>query len=124
MISIDTDAYRYSLLQQKVKELTNMTPTEYFKMDAKITKKMINSVFGSPFRMTPIIKKVIFNPPATIIFWSDGTKTVVKAQDGEPFDPEKGMAIAIAKKALGNKHDYYDKIKKWTKKYEQSSDSE
>lgn len=107
----------------KHKEATNMNPTEYFKMEAELAKKMVNSVYDSHFRKTLSIKKVIFNPPATVIFWDDGTKTVVKAQDGECFDPEKGMAIAIAKKALGNKHDYYDKIKKWTKKYERSSDS-
>ena len=43
------------------------------------------------------IKKVIFNPPATIVFWTDGTKTVVKAHD-EPFDQEKGIAMALVKK--------------------------
>ena len=58
------------------------------------------------------IKNVIFNNPATIVFWSDGTKTVVKAE-GEPFDPEKGLAMAIAKKSLGNKGNYYDEFKKW-----------
>ena len=47
----------------------------------------------------PKIKNVIFNKPATIVFWEDGTKTVVKAID-EPFDEEKGLAMAIAKKAL------------------------
>lgn len=61
------------------------------------------------------IKNVIFNPPATIVFWADGTKTVVKAH-GEEFDPEKGLAMAIAKKALGN-GSYYPVIKKWTKEY-------
>lgn len=63
------------------------------------------------------IKNVIFNNPATIVFWSDGTKTVVKAE-GEPFDPEKGLAMAIAKKSLGNKGDYYDEFKKWLPKEE------
>lgn len=58
------------------------------------------------------IEKVIFNDPATIILWKDGTKTVVQAQ-GEDFDPEKGMAMAIAKKALGNKGNYYDVFKEW-----------
>ena len=38
------------------------------------------------------IKKVIFNDPATIILWLDGTKTVVKVID-EKFDPEKGLAV-------------------------------
>ena len=58
------------------------------------------------------IKNVIFNDPATIVFWTDGTKTVVKAEN-EPFDPEKGLAMAIAKKSLGNKGDYYNEFKKW-----------
>lgn len=62
------------------------------------------------------IKKVIFNPPATIVLWEDGTKTVVKAQD-EDFDPEKGLAMAISKKALGNKGNYCNEIKKWTEQY-------
>ena len=38
------------------------------------------------------IKKVIFHDPATIVYWNDGTKTVVKSH-GERFDPEKGLAI-------------------------------
>ena len=59
------------------------------------------------------IKNVIWNCPATIVFWTDGTKTVVKAQGNDSFDPEKGLAMAIAKKAMGNKGNYYNEIKKW-----------
>lgn len=63
--------------------------------------------------LVPTIKNVIFNDPATIVFWADGTKTVVKAQDGDIFDPEKGLTMAITKKALGNKGNYCDELKKW-----------
>lgn len=63
------------------------------------------------------IKNVIFNPPATIVFWTDNSKTVVKAEN-EIFDPEKGLAMAIAKKALGNKGNYYETFKKWLPKTE------
>ena len=59
------------------------------------------------------IKNVIFNDPATIVFWTDGTKTVVKCQDDDIFDPEKGLAMAISKKALGNKGNYCNELKKW-----------
>ena len=45
------------------------------------------------------IKKVIFNDPATIVFWNDGAKTVVQAR-GEAFDPEKGLAMAICRHYL------------------------
>ena len=61
----------------------------------------------------PKIKDVIFNDPATIVFWADGTKTVVKCQDDDIFDPEKGLAMAITKKALGNKGNYCNELKKW-----------
>lgn len=58
------------------------------------------------------IKKVIFNDPATVVIWGDGTKTIVRTQKKETFDPEKGLAMAISKKALGNKGNYYDIFRK------------
>ena len=63
-------------------------------------------------RKVPKIKQVIFNDPATIVLWSDNTKTIVKAEN-ETFDPEKGLAMAIAKKALGNEGNYYNELKKY-----------
>lgn len=62
------------------------------------------------------IKKVIFNNPATIVFWSDDTKTVVKAGPNDAFDPEKGLAMAISKKVLGNNYKAYGRFKKWLPK--------
>ena len=59
------------------------------------------------------IHKVIFNNPCTIILWSDKTKTIVKCGEDEEYDPEKGMAMAISKKFLGNKGNYYETFKKW-----------
>ena len=47
-------------------------------------------------------KKVIFNPPATIILWEDKTKTVVKCDPEDTFDEMKGIALCYMKKALGN----------------------
>lgn len=72
----------------------------------------------------PFIKKVIFNPPCTIVLWSDDTKTIVRTQNNEKFDPEKGLAMAITKKALGNTGRYFDEIKMWTEPYlEKNKDS-
>ena len=79
--------------------------------EANKSKIRYNSVTTS--RRVPNIKNVIFNDPATIVFWSDGSKTVVKVQDGEPYDEEKGLAMAISKKALGNKGNYCNEFKKW-----------
>ena len=47
------------------------------------------------------IKKVIFNEPATIVFWTDGTKTVVKTSPNETFDKEKGILWAYFIKTYG-----------------------
>lgn len=62
------------------------------------------------------IIKVIFNNPATIVFWRDGTKTVVKCNPGDVFDPEKGLAMACTKKLFGNNGFYYDIFRKWLPK--------
>ena len=65
------------------------------------------------------IKKVKFNPPATIVFWTDNTKTVVKC-NGEDYDPEKGLAMCISKKMLGDRGNYYEVFKKWLPKEDDS----
>lgn len=56
---------------------------------------------------TQKIKKVIFSDPATIVLWEDGTKTVVKTQKGDAYDPEKGLAIACMRKILSKKDYHY-----------------
>ena len=60
--------------------------------------------------VVPEIERVIFNGPATIVFWSDSTKTVVKCMEGEEFDEEKGIAMAFMKKLYGK--GYMNKIRK------------
>ena len=55
------------------------------------------------------IKKVIFHEPAVIVYWSDKTKTVVKVREGDEWDPEKGLAMAIIKKTMGLK-EFYKKL--------------
>lgn len=59
------------------------------------------------------IKKVIFNDPCTIVFWNDGTKTVVKCGEDDIFDPEKGLAMAISKYFFDNQGYFNDVFKKF-----------
>ena len=68
---------------------------------------------GPPPPPAASIKNVIFNPPATVVYWSDGTKTVVKCSVNDKFDPEKGLAMAIAKRCANNSGSYYKEIQKW-----------
>ena len=86
----------------------------YSLTDAEFMELMLKGIINN--KKTDFkIKRVIFNNPATIVFWDDGTKTVVKAH-GDEFDEEKGLAMAIAKRALGNTGRYYDVFKKFVPK--------
>ena len=91
----------------------NTTKLPEISMEAKDYKNYIRWCLEPNTTKLPEIKDVIFNEPATIIIWKDGTKTVVKCQEGEGYDSEKGMAMAISKKALGNKGNYCEVFKKW-----------
>lgn len=62
-------------------------------------------------QLTPV--NVIFNPPATIVFWEDGKKTVVKCGKDEIFDKEKGLAMAFCKRVWGNVGKFNDMFAKW-----------
>lgn len=84
--------------------------------------KIANSHYGvNPVNTKPEIKeyymnnitKVIFNNPATIVFWRDSSKTVVKCNPEDTFDPEKGLAMACMKKLFGNHGFYNDIFRKW-----------
>lgn len=48
------------------------------------------------------VSKIIFNPPATIVFWEDGTKTVVKCSAEDEFSEYYGFLAALGKKAYEN----------------------
>lgn len=76
-------------------------------------RNIINGFFG--IREFDI-KNVIFNDPATIVFWADGTKTVVRCAEEDTFDKRIGLAMAICKKVLGtnaSKSNFNDVFKKW-----------
>lgn len=57
------------------------------------------------------IKKIMYKPPATIVFWNDGTKTVAVCEKGDVYNKELGFALCVLKKKYGNKkvHDMLDK---------------
>lgn len=64
------------------------------------------------------IKDVIFNDPATIVFWSDGTKTVCTCSEQDTYDPEKGLALCVMKRMLYNNkgHIFNNAREEWLKK--------
>lgn len=55
-------------------------------------------------------KKIIFNGPATIVIWDDGTKTVVKQSKLDNYDYEKGFAMCVVKRVFGEKYNAIRKM--------------
>lgn len=95
--------------KSKIKHITNMAwgVTDTDRMD-HAWKTNYNKMYGKYF-----IEEVIFHPPATVVYWKDGTKTVVKCKADETFDHEKGLAMAICKKLYGNGYAFHKIFKKW-----------
>lgn len=119
MAIVDSVSKKFNLKGDPVEEAV------IFDIQKMLYKSLVNRAYGrvpeTVIMGIPPIKNVIFNKPATIVFWADGTKTIVKTQNDESFDPEKGLAMAITKKSLGNEGNYYEHVKKWTKDVEDES---
>lgn len=105
------DTMYIECLRQKIHELKCENEKLKILLNAQKQRHDIPSAYpGSTFdlvyqeckvRPTFAIDKVIFNPPATIVFWLDGTKTVVKCKEGEEFSEWAGIALCLAKKLYG-----------------------
>lgn len=88
---------------------------------AKNLKDFENQFFGT--YKIPEVREIRYNGPATIVFWEDNTKTVVKVQPGEEYyDPDKAFAMAVCKKLFGNKFNRY--LTKAQKAFEKSCEEE
>jgi hypothetical protein len=83
---------------------TALDANTYIMEDTDMTYTLLNeenSRGGTNWLIMVEPKKIHFNGPATIVEWNDGTKTVVKCQKGDTFDPMTGVAMACMKKMLG-----------------------
>lgn len=49
----------------------------------------------------PFITRIEVENPDTVVFFNDGTKSVVHCENKDKFDPERGIYLAILKKAVG-----------------------
>ena len=93
--------------------LRNILNPVYGMTGVSSDKSKSNNVISKP-KMThgcPGIKKVIFNDPATIVLWDDGTKTVVKCSLGDTYSEWSGLAFCICKKLMGD--EFHKVFKHW-----------
>ena len=72
-----------------------------------LSSEYANNVYLNNIKvnLVPSVTKVIFNDPATIVYFEDGTKTIVKKMEGETYNPDYGFALCIMKRAYGE--DYH-----------------
>ena len=109
------------MLNDRIEDYYNMQKSIYVIDDPE---KFADSF---AFKFMPRIKRVLFNPPATIVFWNDDTKTVVVDTDGDWEKVQKaktkksqkeklirwkenGILNAIAKKLY---HNYQREFETW-----------
>ena len=102
--NMETERFSYeSIMRIKLNRIVDGRSSVGYKDPRRI------GVLKIPSDMT--YKRVIFNDPATIVIWEDGSKTIVKCQKGDVYDPEKGLALCFMKKALGNKGNFNNVLK-------------
>lgn len=82
----------------KVEFLGNVGEDEFDRAIGRVRHLLGIKADGNNATHTPAPKRVIINDPATVVFFSDDTKTVTKAKDGDEYDPLFGiMACALRK---------------------------
>lgn len=97
------------------KENNTTAETENANYYAKLLKNLMGAVdkqsridnsFGSYYEddngNVTYIREVIYNDPAVVAIWNDGTKTVSKCDYGDNFNPEFGLILCVLKKVIGN----------------------
>lgn len=69
--------------------------------EKNMDERRLNAQYGVASTYKP--KKVIYDEAAgvTVVLWADGTKTIVRATEGEEHDAYLGYCIALAKKMHG-----------------------
>lgn len=113
-VAVNEDAFSYKT-----------TITIEFPLDTPWLEEIKDANTGA--YMIPEVREIRYNGPATIVFWEDNTKTVVKVQPGELcYDPNKAFAMAVCKKLFGNKFNRHltEAQKAFKKCYEEECEKE
>ena len=92
-----------------IKETARIIADEFLAMQEEAHRRMYN-IYAK--NVVATIDHVVFNGPATIIFWQDGTKTVLKCHEGDEYSAVTGFALCMLKGVLGNQG-YHDLCENW-----------
>lgn len=75
------------------------------KIDVEPPSKMregLAYILKEGFRVRNTPERIIKSGRATIVFWNDGTKTIVKRKETEQDDPYLAFLAALGKKIYGS----------------------
>jgi len=99
-----SDDILLEFFSDKIEEQLNIFEEELKRAEKREKKANID-------RFIDTIKATYFVPHQglTKVIWKDGTKTEVRCQDGDEYNPEAGLALCIIKYLFGNTN-YYNEI--------------
>ena len=92
-----------------IEEAARIIADEFLALQKEARHRMYNTYSKN---LVATIDHVVFNGPATIIFWQDGTKTVLKCHEGDEYSAVTGFALCMLKGILGNQG-YHDLCENW-----------
>lgn len=92
-----------------IEEAARIIADEFLALQKEARHRMYNTYSKN---LVATIDHVVFNGPATIIFWKDGTKTVLKCHEGDEYSAVTGFALCMLKGILGNQG-YHDLCENW-----------
>lgn len=102
--------------QMRKSKMKNKTKTYVTKKDNGLSTSILDKIeFNWGFGNNIKVQKVIYNDPATIVYFTDGSRTVVKRYKDDPFDEQTGLLMCIAKRFLGD--DFHKVLKDNVKGY-------
>lgn len=116
MISLDLPGFSFKPMAVESYEFVKLIyeePEPYCAHDIKAGYDFWYANFvgldrGHGFQRVPHIDHVIFNGPATIVFWKDGTKTVVKHDGKGRKDKRQAILYAFIRKIYGEGKSYHN----------------
>lgn len=96
---------QHTIEVQKLKdEISQLkAENEQLRKEYKIVREVNDAYYEKYVKNKPVLQSVTYNPPATIAFWDDGTKTVSKCSKKDVFSRECGLALCYMYKIFGKK---------------------
>lgn len=103
LIEVEACDCEIDALHQAVEKDINICPMcgEGCDEPAPLREPAFGGAFYDEYDNLIYIEKVIYNKPAVIVVWSDGTKTRSTCDKDDIWNPELGLMLGVMKKLMG-----------------------